>query len=81
MPRWRADGKELFYRGPDATLMSTAITTVDTLRPGVPQSLFHLAGAWWDVTGDGNRFLVGLPVDQGVPPFTVILNWQSELKK
>jgi dipeptidyl aminopeptidase/acylaminoacyl peptidase len=81
MPHWRADGKEILYRSPDGALMSTALTTVNTLRPGVPQSLFHLAGAWWDVTGDGKRFLVGLPVAQGVPPFTVVLNWQSELKK
>jgi Tol biopolymer transport system component/DNA-binding winged helix-turn-helix (wHTH) protein len=81
MPHWRADGKEIFYRSPDGTLMSTALTTIDTLRPGVPQSFFHLAGAGWDVTGDGNRFLVGLPVDQGEPSFTVVLNWQSEWKK
>jgi hypothetical protein len=81
MPHWRADGKELFYRALDGTLTSAAMTTVGTLHPGVLQSLFHLGGTWWDATGDGNRFLVGLPVDQGVPPFTVVLNWQAEWKK
>ncbi len=80
-PHWRADGKELFYRTLDGTLMSAAVTTVAALHPGVPQSLFHLGGPCWDATGDGNRFLVGLPVDQGVPPFTVVLNWQAEWKK
>jgi hypothetical protein len=61
--------------------MSVTVTTVAALQPGVPQRLFHLGGWWWDATGDGTRFLVGLPVDQDVPPFTVVLNWQAELKK
>jgi eukaryotic-like serine/threonine-protein kinase len=81
MPHWREDGKELFYRSLDGTLMSVAITTVGALHPGVPRSLFHLGGNWWDATSDGNRFLVGLPVDQGVPPFTVVLNWQNESRR
>jgi len=32
----------------------------------------------WEVTRDGNRFLVSVPVEPGVSPFTVELNWQSE---
>jgi Tol biopolymer transport system component len=81
MPHWRADGKELFYRSPEGTLMSAAITTSGGLHPGVAQSLFHLDGPCWGVSGDGNRFLVGVAVDQGTPPFTVVLNWQAEWKK
>ena len=81
VPHWRADGKELLYSAPDGTLMSAAMTTVGALHPGVPQSLFHLGGFWWDATADGNQFLVGVPVEQGVPPFTVVLNWQTEWKK
>ncbi len=81
MPRWRADGKEIFFRGPGGALMSAAFTGVSALHPGVPQSLFHLGGPWWDASGDGNRFLVSLPLDQGVPPFTVVLNWQAEWKQ
>jgi Tol biopolymer transport system component len=81
MPRWRADGKEIFYRGPGETLMSVTLTTAPALHPSVPQRLFHLGGRWWDSSSDGNRFLVSLPVDQGVPPFTVVLNWQAEWKK
>jgi hypothetical protein len=49
------------------------------LRLGVPKSLFT-SDRLWEVTGDGNRFLVSVPVEQGVPPFTVVLNWQSGLK-
>jgi eukaryotic-like serine/threonine-protein kinase len=81
MPRWRADGKEIFYRAPDGSLMSAALTNASVLHPGVPQRLFHLSGLWWDSSSNGNRFLVSLPVDQGVPPFTVVLNWQAEWKK
>ena len=61
--------------------MSVAVATADALRPGVPQSLFTLTGLKWDATSDGDRFLVGVPVEQSVPPFTVVLNWQAETKK
>jgi eukaryotic-like serine/threonine-protein kinase len=78
MPHWRADGKELFYGTADGTLMSVTMTTDSALDPGIPRSLLRLRGFWWDATADGNRFLVGLPAEQGVPPFTVVLNWQNE---
>ena len=78
-PHWRADGKEIFYRSADGTLMSVPLTTDPALRPGVPKRMFAI-DRLWEVTRDGNRFLVNVPVDQGVSPFTVVLNWQSELK-
>ena len=78
-PRWRADGKELFYRAADGNLMSVSLTTDTVLRPGIAKRLFS-CDRLWEVTGDGNRFLVNVPVEQGVPPFTVVLNWQSALK-
>ena len=81
MPHWRADGKEILYRSPDGALMSAAVETLDPIRLGVPQTLFHLAGDRWDTTADGNTFLVEVPVRQGVPPFTVVLNWQAGLTK
>jgi hypothetical protein len=80
-PHWRADGKEIFYRAPDGMLMSVALPTTGALRPGTPRGLFHLASEWWDAAGDGERFLVGVPIEQPVPPFTVVLNWQAELKR
>lgn len=78
-PHWRADGKEIFYRSADGTLMSVPLTTDPALRPGVPKRMFAI-DRLWEVTGDGNRFLVSVPVEQGMSPFTVVLNWQSELK-
>jgi Tol biopolymer transport system component/DNA-binding winged helix-turn-helix (wHTH) protein len=78
-PHWRADGKEIFYRSTDGTLMSVPLTTDPALRPGVPKRMFAI-DRLWEVTRDGNRFLAGVPVEEGVSPFTVVLNWQSELK-
>jgi hypothetical protein len=78
-PRWRADGKEIFYRASDGKLMAVPIAADSALRLALPRALFH-ADRLWEVAGDGNRFLVSVPVEQGVPPFTVILNWQSALK-
>jgi Tol biopolymer transport system component/DNA-binding winged helix-turn-helix (wHTH) protein len=78
-PHWRADGKEIFYRSTDGTLMSVPLTTDPVLRPGVPKRMFAI-DRLWEVTRDGNRFLAGVPVEEGVSPFTVVLNWQSELK-
>ena len=82
-PRWRADGKELFYNSPDGALMSVAVTAGATFRPGIPQLLFRTPAAWFseaNATSDGTRFLVAVPVEQTTPePFTVVLNWQAEL--
>jgi eukaryotic-like serine/threonine-protein kinase len=64
-PRWRADGKELFYNSPDGTLMSVAVTAGATFRPGIPQLLFRTPAAWFseaDAISDGTRFLVWCPV-------------------
>ena len=91
-PRWRHDGKELFYIRSDDTLMAASIrassTTIDvgTTRPvfqsafqGVIQGLASLTP--YDVTADG-RFLVLRDVDEPLPPaITLIINWPAALKK
>ena len=59
--------------------MSLPFTPDPVLRLGPPNPLFR-CDRLWEVTGDGSRFLVSVPVEQGVPPFTVILNGQSGLK-
>ena len=82
-PHWGADGKELLYLG-GRNLMSVDVTTGPTFRAGEPRPLFQLSLGTdvWDVTTDGKRFLVAVPLAQNAPPpFTVMLNWQSMLKK
>jgi Tol biopolymer transport system component len=86
-PRWRGDGKELYYIAPDWKLMAVEIATKPVFRAGVPKVLFQtpLSAAQsvfaWDVTPDGKRFLFPTPAEQTTVPFTVVLNWQAGLKK
>jgi hypothetical protein len=92
-PRWSHDGKELFYFTPDNTLMAVSVSANGaTFQPGVPKPLFRapiLGGtgggagvAWrWDVTPDGQRFLMNTALDEATgSPVTIMLNWQGALK-
>ena len=88
-PRWRADGKELFFQAPDQTIMAVPIHSAATFQAGVPVALFRiplLTGQYslttWAPTADGQRFYVLTP-EQGVraPRITVVTNWAAELKK
>ena len=89
-PRWRADGKELFFRGPGGSFMAADVTsTANALQTGLPRQLFGQTAdvAAWDVSADGQRFLLSIPVggragspDQG-DPITVVLNWRPPSSK
>ena len=85
-PRWRKDGRELFYLALDGTMMAVPITAGVTLTPGIPKSLFQTGitvGPTIDqfaVTGDGQRFLLAVPLEFA-PPITVVLNWTAALPK
>jgi eukaryotic-like serine/threonine-protein kinase len=83
-PRWRGDGKELFYVASDGKLMSVNIGAKPVFEAGPPRPLFQLppGSIGGDVTTDGRRFLIGVPVAQGASvTFTVVLNWRTALKK
>jgi len=90
-PRWRRDGKELFYIAPDGTLMAVPIAE-DTFEAGTPRTLFktRIAGVNslirplnltnYAVTGDGQRFLITSEVDDSPPSsITVLSNWPAAL--
>lgn len=82
-PRWRGDGKELFYVAANGKVMSVDIRAKPVFRPGEPRALFQLPLGFraGDVTADGRRFLIGVPVAQSASTsFTVVLNWQRTLK-
>ena len=87
-PRWRGDGKELYYLDPDGKMMAVAIGGNATIEPGIPHELFD-TGLFVDptldnyaVTPDGRRFLILKPVTgRATTPINVILNWTSLLKK
>jgi hypothetical protein len=83
-PRWRKDSKELFFAQPDGKIMSVDIAVNgNALQASQPKILFTTLGARpsFDVTPDGQRFLVAEPEKNSEPPFTVILNWEALLKK
>jgi hypothetical protein len=83
-PRWRRDGKELFYLRLDGELMAAdVISSGAAFEHGTPKPLFKAAYVnGWDVSADGKRFLftvAGMEPPQS--PFNVVLNWMSILKK
>jgi Tol biopolymer transport system component len=76
-PRWRGDGRELFYLKADGSLMAVEVNTIKGFSPGPGKRLFEVPGVVpeWGVTKDGNRFLFAVPVEPA-PPFTIIHGWQ-----
>jgi dipeptidyl aminopeptidase/acylaminoacyl peptidase len=89
-PRWRGDGRELFYLALDGTLMSVPFRPGTRSEPDVPRKLFSMpltvtTTPGWDqygVTADGQRFLVLAPVGDAAPfSITVVLNWAAGLDR
>jgi Tol biopolymer transport system component len=83
LPRWRRDGKELYYVTPDGFLMAVPIALGARLEARAPVQLFHVEAVIenYDVTPDGSRFLVSTPAEKGrESPIRVIVNWPASLK-
>jgi eukaryotic-like serine/threonine-protein kinase len=90
-PRWRRDGKELFYSSPDGKLMAVDVTQGPIFKASAPKTLFQVPVAQighnvggsqvlgWDVAPDGKRFLIDTATIS-TEPVTVVLNWPAELK-
>ena len=90
-PKWRSDGKELFYLAPDRALMSVVMKTDSTVEAGPPTRLFDTRMSTstnfantrnqYVVTADGQRFLISQPPAAAPSsPITVVLNWMAALK-
>ncbi|HUF78351.1 MAG TPA: protein kinase [Thermoanaerobaculia bacterium] len=84
VPRWRGDGGELFYVSTDGWLTAIPVGAGDPPTLGEPTPLFRvdLVGEdSFDVTADGQRFLVaGTPPTSSLP-ITVALDWQAALPR
>ena len=83
-PRWRGDGREIFYLAPNGKMMAVEVTPARSSGPGRPWPLFQTPAGTilGDVTADGKRFLLVTPVGPSASvPFTVVLNWTASLKK
>ncbi len=84
-PRWRGDGKELFYIGLDRKLMAVDVKTAAKFEMGIPRALFNVrvtltatTGTRYAAAADGKRFLMITAGDEesDSSPFHVVLNWK-----
>jgi Tol biopolymer transport system component len=96
-PLWAHNGRELFYRNGDATMV-VAVETNPTFKPGKPQTLFrgkyfsYIPGIEltpWDISPDGKRFVMttllqsadGKSEEKRQRKINIVLNWTEELKQ
>jgi eukaryotic-like serine/threonine-protein kinase len=95
-PRWRRDGKELFYMAADSELMAAEVNSSSVFQVGAVRPLFHMllkTGAarldlsstsgqiGYDAAPDGKRFVVNSPLAGNPPPITLATNWTPEAGK
>jgi Tol biopolymer transport system component len=86
-PRWRGDGKEIFYIGPSGMLMAVPVNGESIFATGTPSPLFQIRGRapisstdvfTYDVAKDGKRFLVNRYVKpEHVEPLSILLQAAS----
>ena len=90
-PRWRRDGRELFYITLDGQLVAVPVTLSSSsraLEAGAAVPLFQArVGEVQDislpdyiVSPDGQRFLLDTVVEEAAAPIVVILNWKPRLR-
>ena len=89
-PRWRGDGKEIYYLSPTGMLMAVPVDAGATFSSGTPATLFQVRGRapisstdlfTYDVTRDGQRFLVNEYVKpEHVAPLTIVEHSLGETK-
>jgi eukaryotic-like serine/threonine-protein kinase len=90
-PRWRGDGKELFYLSLDGKIMAAPVQTGIKFDAGAPVKLFQATPRQpvpiydlfvYDVSRDGQRFLINTEVKQAeTQPMSIVLNWAAKLNK
>ena len=87
-PRWRSDGRELFYIGPDRKLMVVDVKLGPPFQVGVPKPLFDTRVPTitdirnhYAVTADGQHFLINSMTEQRGPIIDVVKNWTTLMKR
>jgi eukaryotic-like serine/threonine-protein kinase len=83
-PRWRGDGKEIFYLDTKGMLVAVPVGPGPTFSTGTAQRLFRVRSRApisntdvfsYDVSKDGSRFIVNRYVQpSSVPPLEILLN-------
>ena len=82
-PRWRRDGKELFYLSPEGTMMAVGFDATNGDAEGVPRALFPTQlrdgnSRPYAVAKNGDRFL--LPIFAN-PPLRAVMDWRALLNR
>jgi serine/threonine-protein kinase len=90
-PLWSPNGRELFYRDFSGAMMSVPVAAGTPFTSGHPKRLFEGAdysgsgasggGRTYDISRDGNRFLMVRYENQPENPLVVVVNWFEELKR
>jgi Tol biopolymer transport system component len=86
-PRWRRDGRELYFVDPKGTLHAAGVSLGAKVVIAQPQALFQTNLADYAMEGryavasDGSRFLVNIDDNADMQAINVVLNWPSALKK
>ncbi|HUK86801.1 MAG TPA: hypothetical protein VLT85_03980, partial [Terriglobales bacterium] len=86
-PVWRRDGKELYFMSPSRDLMAVTVNGSGAgFQAGTPQRLFTTSGISnptfaYDVSPDGQRFLINSLEEDASQPINLVVNWRAGLKK
>ena len=85
VPRWRRDGKELFYIAPDNAIMAAEVDgKLASFNVGRSQRLFvapvNPFSSTFDVAPDGQRFVMSASPEQEEPPLVLMQNWTARLQ-
>ncbi|HEY2468650.1 MAG TPA: protein kinase [Terracidiphilus sp.] len=90
MPRWRRDGKELFYISPEWKMMAVDTSMRSSFQSGTPHALFdtemldtgiRTGPMTWDISADGNRFLIISDSARATSSMNLILNWRPDQQR
>jgi eukaryotic-like serine/threonine-protein kinase len=91
-PRWKADGREVFFTTMTGDVMSAAVKGSEPLEIAPPVRLFQGCGGspasgpaiigqrWFEVAADGNRFLLACAAGGAASPIVVSVDWTASLK-
>jgi len=86
-PKWRGDGKELYFLDPSDNLVAVdADTAAGVPRLGVPHVLMQAIGVQrqvgsYVVAADGKKFLINSGTNQHSEPETLLTNWTAKVRK
>jgi hypothetical protein len=89
-PKWRTDGKKLFYLAADGKIMAAPVTIGANFDAGTPVALFQANPREmvaiterfaYDVSKDGQRFLINTQLKSALTPMSVVMSWTASLNK